>query len=354
MNDGGEKDSLEQVNSQAAGKRQHKTRNINRNFTPPRVQDPNSGPESHSRVNTPDRQVSPARQLLDKTLNKIRQQSKPMSTNHKRGGSFRQYNSEAYYDMGVDSDLRLRLEGPITSIIMRDGRTDMVKIQIPRRVILKWSLCARDLLSGRSRDTAGADRSGGRSVHVPDWTSEPGMRWLIQWMEAKCRMNDKDERLQTRQQFEPEASTPVNGVPVLDGNHLPQIFAVLNAALALKIPDRLLEIKSFVLEETQRRPIDACEMQSFWTNIGYIEDINDFPSARILQNQVHHMLAGTPGDYEAIESYVQKHTMLASKMDALLQAKVGGTQTTSLSNAPLLQERPHNAPSQRTNRKGTE
>lgn len=271
-----------------------------------------------------------------------------MATNPKRGGfgagprriskEAERFNSEAYHDMGGDSDLRIRLEGPITHIILRENRSDMVRIQTPRRVVLKWSMRARDCLAGRSREM---DRYGGKAVNVPDWSSERGMRWLIAWMETKCRLNDKDEQLQTRQQFEADGAAPMEGVPVLDGNDLPLVFAVLNAAMALKIPERLLSIKAYVVMETRRRPMDACEMEAFWTNIESM-DGSETGLWRMLDNHVHHMLAGTPGDYDAIESFAQKNPKLAGKMNALLEAKVGVTEAASSFDDAPPQQHPHN------------
>lgn len=243
------------------------------------------------------------------------------------------FGSEAYHSMALHERFKYRLEGPITQVVLRESRTDSVKIPTPRRVVMNWSQVARSCLSGRSRQGQGKGGGGATVVCLPDWASEEGVRWLLTWMETKCRKEDADERLMTRQFYDElppalrELTPLVAGVPVLDGDDLAMVLACHNAAVALRLPRNMNKLQDHLVQTTARRPMDAREMKAFWDCCGRHWQVVAFQNTlvpRLLENQVRHMLAGVPGDYEAIESLAEGVPALEKALSETMAETAGG------------------------------
>lgn len=201
----------------------------------------------------------------------------------------------------AEGTFKWRCAGPQTHVILNEDQANMVKLPIQRRILLNWSQAGRDQLAARSREKADF---GAKTLVLPDWVDEEGVRWLVAWMIEKCNMEDEDDHLRTIQQAEERNVTLKPGIRVPDGNNLPLLMKLQQAAVALHLPGAINHISEALLTTIRQRPMDVSEMKLFWELFGF--GAPRLTIHRVLELQAGHMMAGTPGDYEAIEAFADK------------------------------------------------
>lgn len=227
--------------------------------------------------------------------------------------------SKTYFDKlnAGEVEPKHRLSGPETQVVLREGRVDAVKIPIFRRVLSNWSLEARQQLAGRSRETKDW---ASKVVTVPSWADEEGVRWLLGWMSEKCRANDIDDHLYTKQQLQGQKKNTGKGVRELDETDVVLLFRCHQAARALHFPQMINHLYDPICHLLRKRPLDAYELSNFWSVYGTATG-QETVVLRMVDDMARHMLNGTKGDYDAIESLVDKHPNLQQKLYEQLEAK---------------------------------
>ncbi|KAF2101211.1 hypothetical protein NA57DRAFT_53188 [Rhizodiscina lignyota] len=229
-------------------------------------------------------------------------------------------------DLDFHNDPTKRLIGPVAQLVLREARSDQAKVPVYRRVVMNWSPLARDLLAGRSRKTD-LSNTPKTVIVLPDWTSEVGMRWLVEWMTEKCKAGDRDDRLVTKQQ---RGDAPKkDGIRELDGDDFVLVLHVHQATRVLRIPPAINFLESWILHYVDKNTLSPSQLLQFWKIFGVPGTAIDHGKLvnLVIGRMARCMIRGEPEWWwDAIESLMLpgKHPELRKKVYEQLEAIQAG------------------------------